>query len=216
MTIANQPRGQSILEALHWRYATKEFDTSRKVSNEDLETILESIRLTPTSRGLQPFQVVLVTDAATKGAIRKVAFDQAQPESASHLLVFCARPDTTDRAEKIFANAKQNKAPEESIALMRKYVRLGNIINTLTFSRKSWATHQAYIALGFATMTAAQLGIDCCPMEGFLPSKVAKILKLPKGLSPVVMLAVGYRSPTDSVRPKYRLSTTELIINHKA
>lgn len=211
MITADHP-GQSILEALRWRYATKEFDTARKVSEEDLETILESIRLAPTSRGLQPFQVVLVTDSATKGAIRKVAFDQVQPESASYLLVFCARPDTKDRAEKIFANARRNGAPEETIAQMRKNVRLGNLVNTLTFSRKAWATHQAYIALGYATMTAAQLGIDCCPMEGFVPSAVAKILKLPKGLSPVVVLAVGYRSSSEKVRPKYRLSTTELIV----
>jgi nitroreductase len=156
--------------------------------------------------------VVLVTNPATKGAIRKVAFDQVQPESASHLLVFCARPDTKDRAEEFFANARRNGAPEENIAQMRKKVRLGNLVNTLTFSRKAWATHQAYIALGYATMTAAQLGIDCCPMEGFFPSKVAKILNLPKGLSPVVLLAVGYRSPTDKVRPKYRLSSAELIV----
>ena len=212
MTQTSYPHGQSILEALRWRYATKEFDSTRKVSDEDLETILESIRLAPTSRGLQPFQVVLVTDSATRGAIRKAAFDQVQVESASHFLVFCARPDIKDRAEKFFANARQNGAPEEIIAQMRKNVRLGNLANTLTFSRKSWATHQAYIALGYATMTAAQLGIDCCPMEGFFPSKVAKILKLPKGLSPVVLLAIGYRSPTDIVRPKYRLSTKELIV----
>lgn len=212
MTTAPRPSRQSILEALRWRYATKEFDPARRVSDEDMETILEAIRLAPTSRGLQPFQVVLVSDSATKSAIRKVAFNQVQPECAPHLLVFCARPDTRDRADKLFAYARLNGAPEESIAQMRKNVRLGNLVNTLTFSQKSWAARQAYIALGYATMTAAQLGIDSCPMEGFLPGKVARILKLPEGLYPVALLALGYRSSTDKVRPKYRLSTEELII----
>lgn len=212
MTTATHLSRQSILEALRWRYATKEFDPIRKVSDEDIETILEAIRLAPTSRGLQPFQVVLVSDSATRSAIRKAAFNQAQPESASHLLVFCARPDTRDRADKLFTYARKNGAPEDSIAQMQKNVRLGNLLNTLTFSRKSWAARQAYIALGYATMTAAQLGIDSCPMEGFLPAKVAKILKLSEGLYPVALLAVGYRSSTDKVRPKYRLSTEELIV----
>lgn len=212
MTTATPTRREAILDALRWRYATKEFDPTRKVSDEDMEMILEAIRLAPTSRGLQPFQVVLVADAATKSAIRKVAFNQGQTESASHLLVFCARPDTRDRAEKLFSYARKNGAPEESVALMQKNVRLGNLLNTLTFSRKSWAARQAYIALGYATMTAAQLGIDCCPMEGFLPAKVAKILKLSEGLFPVALLAVGYRSASDKVRPKYRLSVDELIV----
>lgn len=210
--MGTHPSRQSILESLHWRYATKEFDPAKKVSDEDIDTILEAIRLAPTSRGLQPFQIVLVSDSATKCAIRKVAFNQPQPESASHLLVFCARPDTRDRADKLFAYARQNGAPEDSIAQMRKNVRLGTLVNTLTFSRKSWAACQAYIALGYATMTAAQLGIDCCPMEGFLPAKVSKILKLSQGLFPVALLAVGYRSSSDKVRPKYRLATEELIV----
>lgn len=212
VTPAVLPGKQAILEALRWRYATKEFDAKVPVSDEDLETILESIRLAPTSRGLQPFQVVLVTDPATKSAIRKVAFNQPQTESASHLLVFCARPDISDRAEKLFAYARQKGTPEAVIAQMQKNVKLGNLLNLLTFSRKSWAARQAYIALGYATMTAAQLGVDCCPMEGFLPGKVAKILQLPKGLHPVALLALGYRSSSDSVRTKYRLPIEELVI----
>lgn len=203
---------QSILDALRWRYATKEFDSSRKVSDEDVVTILEAIRLAPTSQGLQPFQIMVVTDAATRHAIRKAAFDQVQPESAPHVLVFCARPDTGDRAERLFKFARQNQTPEENIAKMRKNHSIVTLLNTLTMSRKSWATHQAYIALGYATMTAALLGIDCCAIEGFSHGRVAKILKLPKGLYPVALLAVGYRSSTDEVRPKYRLPMEELIV----
>ena len=218
VTIDEEPtmrdEARTILEALNWRYATKVFDTTKRVSDEDLNVILEAIRLAPTSRGLQPFQVVVVTDTVTKQNIRKAAFDQAQVETASHLLVFCARPDTTERAAKLFAHARKNGVPAANIAKMEKNVRLGEIKNKLTFSQKSWATQQAYIALGYATLAAAQLRIDSCPMEGFFPSKVANILKLPKGVSPVALLAIGNRSPQDSVRTKYRLKSEELIIHN--
>lgn len=204
--------GQSILKALRWRYATKEFDRTVPVSDEAIETILEAIRLAPTSRGLQPFQVVLVADPAKKRAIRQAAFNQPQPESASHLLVFCAKPDISDRVERLFAHARKNGVPDAALALMQKNIKLGHLLNTLTFARKSWAARQAYIALGYATMTAAQLGVDGCPMEGFFPAKVAKILALPRGLHPVALLALGHRSAVEQVRPKYRLPTDDLVI----
>lgn len=207
---------RNLLDALEWRYATKIFDTAKPVSDEDLNVILEAVRLAPTSRGLQPFQVVVVTDPATKHNIRQAAFNQAQPETASHLLVFCARPDTKDRAAQLVAHARASGVPAENIATIEKNIKLGALKNTLTLSQKSWAAQQAYIALGYATLTAAQLRIDSCPMEGFFPSKVAKILKLPKGVFPVALMAIGYRSPLDAVRPKYRLKRDELIVYRRA
>ena len=207
---------RTILEALEWRYATKVFDSSKPVSDEDLNVILEVIRLAPTSRGLQPFQVAVVTDPATKQNIRQAAFNQAQPETAPHLLVFCALPDTKERAARLFAHARASGVPAANIATMEKNVKLGALKNTLTLSQKSWAAQQAYIALGYATLAAAQLRIDSCPMEGFFSSKVAKILKLPKGVYPVALLAIGYRSPQDTVRPKYRLKRDDLIIYRQA
>lgn len=204
---------RTVLEALNWRYATKVFDTAKPVSDEDLNVILEAIRLAPTSRGLQPFQVVVVTESETKRKIRKAAFNQAQAETASHLLVFCARPDIKERAAKLVAHARKNGVLEENIATMEKNIKLGGLVNKLTLSQKSWATHQAYIALGYATLAAAHLRIDSCPMEGFFPSKVAKILQLPKGVFPVALLAIGYRSSRDAVRSKYRLEREALIIH---
>ena len=201
----------AILDGLRWRYATKNFDTKQTVSDEDLETILEAIRLAPTSMGLQPFHVTVVADAGVKAAVREAAYKQGQVTSASQVLVFSAKPDVREHAEKLWAAARKNGAPEENIATMRKYYTLGRLRAALTFSRQSWAARQAYIPLGFAIMTAAQLGIDACPMEGFSSSKVAKILGLSGGLRPVALLAIGYRSPTDNVRPKYRLPMDELI-----
>jgi nitroreductase len=202
---------EAILEGLRWRYATKNFDIKQTVSDEDLEAILEAIRLAPTSMGLQPFHVTVVADTRVKADLHEAAYQQAQVMSASHVLVFSAKPNVREHAEKLWAAARKNGAPEENIATMRKYYMIGRLRAALTFSRQSWAARQAYIPLGFAIMTAAQLGIDACPMEGFSSRKVARILGLPGELCPVALLAIGYRSPTDNVRPKYRLPMHELI-----
>ena len=202
---------QHILDGLRWRYATKNFDTTRSISNDDLETILEAIRLAPTSMGLQPFHVTVISDSGVRAAICEAAYKQGQVVSSSHLLVFSAMTNLAERAAKLWAAARENGAPEENIATMRLYYKIMAVRTALTFSRKSWAARQAYIALGFGLMAAAQLGIDACPMEGFSPRKVRKILRLPGDLSPVALLAVGYRSPADTVRPKYRLPMQELV-----
>jgi len=213
MNMMTPPRigPDAILDGLRWRYATKSFDTSQEVSDEDLGTILEAVRLAPTAMGLQPFHVTVVADAKDKAALHEAAYKQGQVTSASHVLVFSANLNVRANAEKLWAAARKNGAPEENIATMRKYYMIGMLRAALTFSRQSWAARQSYIPLGFAIMTAAQLGIDACPMEGFSSRKVARILGLPGNLRPAALLAVGYRSPTDNVRPKYRLPMDELI-----
>ena len=213
MTNPTRPQAEVILDALNWRYATKQFDITRKLSSEDLDTILEAIRLAPTSAGLQPFQVVVVSDPKPelKSALYQAAREQGQLLSASHILVFCAQPDTRDRVEKLLSHLQSIGTPEDKIKLFQKRSRLATLFLTLTFSRKSWAARQAYIALGFALMTAAELNIDACPMEGFHPGKLARALNLPKGLYPMALLTLGYRSPDDMVRPKYRLPRATLI-----
>ena len=211
MSAQKRREAETILNALHWRYATKQFDQSRKVSDEDLNTIFDAIRLAPTSAGLQPFQIIAVTDPARKSAMFSAARKQGQVLTASHVLVFCARPNTSDRVDRLLSHLARIGTAAEKIKLLRKRSRLGNLIMTLMFSKKSWTARQAYIALGFALLTAAQLGIDSCPMEGFQPGKLAKSLDLPRGLYPVALLALGYRSADDMVRPKYRLPREELI-----
>jgi nitroreductase len=210
-TSTNRLDSDAMLSGLRWRYATKTFDATRTVPAEALETILEAIRLAPTSMGLQPFHVTVVADAAARAAMREAAYQQEQLTSASHVLVFSARPNVSGHAQKLWAAARQNGAPEASVALMRKYYALSRLRAALTFSRQSWAARQAYIPLGIAIMTAAQLGIDACPMEGFSSRKVTRILGLSGELRPVVLLAIGYRSPADKVRPKYRLPMDELV-----
>lgn len=202
---------EEILDALHWRYAVKRFDPQRAVPAEALDTILEAIRLAPTSSGMQPFHVTVVSDAGLKEKIRAAAFNQAQTVTASHLLIFSARPDFDANAQRLFDAAVERGVPAENVARMRRNYKLSNMIRTLTGQRTSWAARQAYIALGVALMTAAELGIDACPMEGFRGGPLAKILGLPSALKPKAMMALGYRSTDDAVLPKYRLPREELI-----
>ncbi len=202
---------EHIFDALKWRYATKSFDSDRPASETEIQAILESIRLAPTSHGLQPFQVIVVTDPKTKIAMRKAAYDQPQVDTAPHLLVFVANKNIKNNANKIIADLKLKDVGKEKIALLQKYITLGDVIRKITFSRHSWAAQQAHIALGFAVMTAAQLRVDACPMGGFSAGKIGKILRLSSNQRPVALLAVGHRSTEDTVHPKYRLAMSELV-----
>jgi nitroreductase len=205
-------QGDFILDALKWRYATKIFDPQRPASAADVQVILEATRLAPTSQGLQPFQVIVVTDPILKAAVHKSAYKQRQIETARHILVFVADKNIRKNADKIIANLQNNKVAEERIALLRKYVLVGDIIRRFTFSRLSFAAQQTYIALGFDVMAAAQLRVDACPMGGFSAGKLAKALGLPSHQRPVALLALGCRAPDDKARPKYRLPISDLVI----
>ena len=203
---------EDVLGALTWRYATKIFDPQRPASEADVQVILEAIRLAPTSQGLHPFQIIVVTDPILKAAMYKAAFKQRQIETAPHILVFVADKIIRKNAAKIIANLQNNKVAEERIALFRRHVVVGDIIRRFTFSRLSFAAQQTYIALGIAVMAAAQLRVDACPMGGFSAGKLAKALGLPSHQRPVALLALGYRAPNDQVHPKYRLPMRDLVI----
>jgi nitroreductase len=203
---------EDVLGALKWRYATKIFDPQRPASEADVQVILEAIRLAPTSHGLQPFQVIVVTDPISKAAMHKAAYKQRQIETAPHILVFVADKNIRKNADKIIANLQNNKVAEEKIAVLRKNIVLGDIIRRFTFSRLSFAAQQAYIALGIAVMAAAQLRVDACPMGGFFAGKIAKALGLPSHQRPVGLLALGYRASDDKSHPKYRLPMRDLVI----
>ena len=205
-------RAADILDALRWRYATKIFDPQRPVSEADVQVILEAIRLAPTSQGLQPFQIIVVTDPILKAAMYKAAFKQRQIETAPHILVFIADKIIRKNAAKIIADLQNNKVAEQKIALFRRHVVVGDIIRRFTFSRRSFAALQTYIALGIAVMAAAQLRVDACPMAGFSAGKLAKALGLRSHQRPVALLALGYRAPDDKAHPKYRLPMRDLVI----
>jgi nitroreductase/dihydropteridine reductase len=203
-----------ILNALNWRYATKKFDTERKVEESALDTILEAIRLAPASLGLQAYKIQVITNQETKDKIQAVAWNQAQIGTSSHLLVFTARTDLVDAKEELFTMMSGWDAHIR--AQLSGYEGMVNgLITGLEASNSglAWAAKQAYIALGFGMVAAAELEIDSCPMEGFDGGAVGEILDLPPSETAVVMLPIGYRAPGEGPRgpEKVRLSKESLF-----
>ncbi len=186
---------QDIIKSLNWRYATKTFDSNKKVSESDINTILESARLTPSSYGLEAWKFLVVTNPNIKTELRKASYDQTKVTDASHIIVVTRRTDITNLIPELVARISKNLNKEE-----RELSGLKEMVSgTMSFHEKnknldSWLSAQTYIALGFMMETAALLEIDTCPMEGFDPNAVNNILGLKdKNLSVVSMLAIGYR-----------------------
>ncbi len=169
----------NVLNLLNWRYATKKMDPSKAVSEADVDTILEAIRLSASSSGLQPYQVLVITDDELKARIRAVAWNQAQVTDASHVLVFAAWDHySAERINQMFdlVNAERGYINEGFEAYRQKL--LAYYPNRTPAENFEHAARQAYIGLGSALIAAAELGVDSTPMEGFEPEKVDEILGL--------------------------------------
>ncbi len=207
-----------LLTQLNWRYATKQFDPNRKISAENWAALEEALVLSASSAGLQPWAFVVVDDPLVREALVPAAFGQAQVKDASHLVVFAARTDfdVTDVDAHMVQTAAVRNIPVESLAPFREMI-VGGIINAMDVpARQAWATKQAAIALGNLLTSAALLGIDACPMEGFLPPQVDEILGLKaKGLTAVALCALGYRAETDTYAalPKVRFPKEKVLFH---
>ena len=201
----------SFLEKLNWRYATKKFDVTKKVSEEDTNKILEAIRLAPTSYGIQPFHVTIVEAKDIREELKKSAHGQSQITDAPLLLVFSARTDLVKRIDEYLdvisgGDAKAKEGLKQYEDMMKG--ALGGLDGE---KAKAWAAKQAYIALGFGMAAAAELGIDSCPMEGFDAVAFNKILQSPENLSVQSALAIGYRAGDDKIRPKVRFPKDDIF-----
>lgn len=200
----------TFLSNLHWRAAIKQFDGS-KLSDKQLETILDTVRLAPSSYGLQPFHVTVVSDMALREQLKKASWDQSQLTTSSHVLVFSARTDLKDRIEAHLMNTAGGN-PEIRAKLAGFEATLKGFAEGKTEEDiRAWASKQAYIALGFALAACTEMQIDSCPMEGFDPAQFKKILALPAHLYPCVILPVGKRAATEVIRPKVRFEKTDLF-----
>ncbi|WP_027803516.1 NAD(P)H-dependent oxidoreductase [Paraburkholderia dilworthii] len=185
----------TVNERLTWRYATKKFDATRSVPAEVLERIVEAVRLAPTSSGLQPFELLVVSNPETRAKIRAVAWDQAQVTDCSHLLVFAAWDDiTADRVNMMFDLTNEVRGfKNEGWENYRRQL-LGTVADRGTEANYEAAARQAYIGLGIALVAAAFEQVDATPMEGFDPAAVDQILDLKaKHLRSVVIVPLGYR-----------------------
>lgn len=197
----------SFLENLNWRYAAKKFDTTKKVSDADLEKILEAIRLTPTSFGMQPYHFYIVTNQEKKDAIQAASWHQPQVGSCSHLIVMCARNDLMTVKDEYFDAMSGGK--EEVRTSLSGFEQM--VTGFLPNASPEWAKKQVYIAQGFALAACAELQIDSCPMEGFDAAAVAKILEVPSNLDVAVMIPVGYRAVDEHPRPKFRFAKEKVF-----
>lgn len=197
----------SFLSNLEWRYAAKKFDTTKKVSDDDMNKILEAIRLTPTSFGMQPYHFYVVTNEEKKQAIEAAAYHQPQVSTSSHLIVMCARNDLMAVKDEYFdAMSGGSNEVREKLAGFEQMVT-----GFLPNASPEWAKKQVYIAQGFALAACAELQIDSCPMEGFDAAAVAKILEIPSNLDVAVMIPVGYRAVDEHPRPKFRFTKEKVF-----
>lgn len=186
----------TLNDKLAWRYATKKFDASKVVPDDKLERIIEAVRLTATSSGLQPFELMVITNAEIREKIRAVAWDQAQITDCSHLMVFAAWDDITpDRVNMMFDLTNEVRGFRNEGWENYRQMLLGIVAERGTEGNYQSAARQAYIALGSAMIAAAFEEVDATPMEGFDPAAVDEILGLKeKGLRSVIILPLGYRA----------------------
>lgn len=187
----------NIIEKLNWRYATKKFSTE-KLPQATVDTILEATTLTASSYGLQPWKVVIVENPALREELVEHSWNQAQVKDASHLLVICRQTDlTTDDVTSYITNISETRGiPAESLEGFQKMMLGG--LDAGSFS-ETWMKNQAYIVLGNLLTVCATLGVDSCPMEGFVAEKYDEILGLKdKGLNSVLVCPIGYRAEDDT------------------
>lgn len=209
----------NIIKSLNWRYATKKFDSSKKLNKAQIEILKEAFNLTPTSFGLQPIKMIVISNKELQEQFVEHSFNQRQVADASHLLVLCIDSDTTaeDINNYFDLEKKVRSLKEETISGFRNYL-LDMYKNNTLEERQLSAIYQTYIALGNLMTVCAIEKIDCIPMEGFMPEKIDDILNLKaKNLKSVLLMPVGFRAKDDDkshmIKVRKPLSETIIEIN---
>ena len=207
-----------LRERLEWRYATKQFDPNRKISPEIWAGLEDALVLSASSGGLQPWAFIVITDHSLRAKLQAASFNQPQIVDASHLVVFASKIDITeaDVDAHVARTAEVRGVKPEALGGLRNML-VGGIVNAQgPAERRAWAGRQTSIALGTLLTSAALLGVDACPMEGFVPAQYDEILGLnQRGLTSISLCTLGYRSPTDpyASAPKVRFPK-EQVVHH--
>lgn len=206
----------TFLKNQNWRYATKKFDATKKITDADLAFLKEAIRLSTSSYGLQPYKVFIIENPELRAKLVAASYGQAQVADASHLLVFANELNFGAAGIDQFATTicKTRELPLEAIQGYVDYMK-GNITGLPEDVRNIWTAKQTYLALGNLLNAAAELHIDVTPMEGFIPEQVNEILGLEKlGLNATLLAPIGYRHTEDATQhhKKVRKSNEELFI----
>ena len=208
---------KNLLAALHWRYATKRMNGS-SIEAEKLNTILEAIKLAPSSLGFTPYSILVIKDKATKEKMLPHCYNQPQIVESDAVVVFAAWTDFNEgQVDKYMSEiASKRNVPLDSLNGFAANIK-GKINNSTKEELLIWAEKQVYIALGFGLTAAAIEGVDSTPMEGFIPAQVDEVLNLKeKGLTSVCLLALGHRDTEKdflSKAAKVRRANEELFIH---
>jgi nitroreductase len=201
---------EEITKALSWRYAVSAFDTTKKVSDADLQTILESARLAPSSFGLEAWKFIVVKNPEIRAKLRAAGYDQARFTEASDLIIIAQRTDTAVLVNELIARtAIAQSKTEAELQGFRDAVE-GALARMTPDQALAWIKNQTYIPLGIMTETASLLNIDNAAMEGFDKTQADEILGLTaKGLTAVSAIAFGYRL-SDGL-PKTRRAYNDVV-----
>lgn len=189
----------SIIKSLEWRYATKKFDSSKKLTVSQIETLKKAFNLTPTSHGLQPIKLIVIENKELQEKFVEYCYFQRQVADASHLLVLCIETDiTTDDIHAYFDLEKEIRGTSEAIISNFRNRLVAMYKNKTLEQKQISATCQAYMAFGNLMTVCAVEKIDNCPMEGFMSEKIDELLNLPsQNLKSVLLMPVGFRAEDD-------------------
>ena len=202
-----------LLAALNWRYATKVFDSTKKIPADTWAALEESLVLTPSSYGLQPWKFLIIQDMELREQLVPHTWRQRQVADCSHLVVMATKRalNETDVDANLMRIAEVRGGTPDALVGFRKML-MGT--HQQGYMTKEWAKMQAYIALGQFMTACALLEIDTCPMEGFVPEKFDEILGLEaQGFTTAVLCPAGYRSADDRYAslPKVRFKSSDVI-----
>ena len=206
----------NTLESLNWRYATKKFDANRTLTDVQVDQLLEAGNLAASSYGLQPYKLLVIKNQDLQDQLVAHSYNQRQVADASHVIVIAARTDVN--ADYISAYSDRvEKTRGLDAGTMNTYrdVMVGTIGKLSAEDLFQWSAKQTYIVLGTMMAAAAQMEIDTCPMEGFVPAKYDELLDLEsKNLRSVLVLPVGYRAEDDAAQhqKKVRLPLDEIVV----
>lgn len=201
----------NIKEALEWRYATKRYDPSRKISDNDWNLLKQSLQLAPSSYGVQPWKFLVIENPEVREKLKAASWNQTQVTDASHFVVFLFKEEIDAAFIQKYLDriAEVRQIPLESLDGYKNMMH-EKLVRAPEEKIRAWSQRQAYIAMGFLLQTAALMKIDATPMEGLDPSSYDKILELEgSGYKTVATVALGYRHPDDAFQNLKKVRFTE-------
>jgi nitroreductase len=214
-TTIDRLTGQELISALNWRYATKKFDSERKLDDQQVDVMLESLRLSASSMGLQPYEFIHVKNPEIREQLKEHSHGQTQITDASELIVFTAKTKIGKKHIEDFARLEGELRDRSEEQIQRKITGTMDYVNRMNEEELfNWNSRQAYIAMGFLLSAAAMMGIDACPMEGIKGEEYDRILQLEAlNLRSLAVVTLGFRSSDDSYasQPKFRFPQGRII-----